>query len=164
MSHATQPTEDDHQYLQRCVDLAREALENNDEPFGSILVDAQGEELFADRNRVSSGDHTRHPEFAIARWAAQNLSPKQRVTATVYTSGEHCPMCSTAHALVGLGRIVYASSSAQLADWHNQWGIPAGPVVSLAINDVAPAIEVSGPDERLTEQIQQLHARLHGIS
>ncbi len=164
MSSVTQPTENDRQHLQRCVDLAREALQNNDEPFGSILIDAQGEELFADRNRVSGGDHTRHPEFAIARWAAQNLSPEQRATATVYTSGEHCPMCSAAHALVGLGRIVYASSSAQLADWHNQWGIPAGPVVSLAINDVAPSIAVAGPDQSLAEQIRQLHARLYGIS
>ena len=164
MSSVTQPTENDRQHLQRCVDLAREALQNNDEPFGSILIDAQGEELFADRNRVSGGDHTKHPEFAIARWAAQNLSPEQRATATVYTSGEHCPMCSAAHALVGLGRIVYASSSAQLADWHNQWGIPAGPVVSLAINDVAPSIAVAGPDQSLAEQIRQLHARLYGIS
>ena len=30
---------------------------------------------------------------------------------TVYTSGEHCPMCSAAHAWVGLGRIVYAVSA-----------------------------------------------------
>src|SRR5690625_4974631 len=160
----TKLTDHDHQLLQRCVELAREALEQGDQPFGSILVDAHGQELFADRNRVSGGDHTRHPEFAIARWAAQNLSPEQRHTATVYTSGEHCPMCSAAHALVGLGRIVYASSSAQLAHWHHQWDIPAGPVVTLAINDVAPTIEVAGPDESLAEEIRQLHAQLHGIA
>src|SRR5690625_1778281 len=93
----TKLTDHDHQRLQRCVELAREALEQGDQPFGSILVDAHGQELFADRNRISGGDHTRHPEFAIARWAAQNLSPEQRHTATVYNSGEHCPMCSAAN-------------------------------------------------------------------
>src|SRR3712207_7274778 len=38
-------------------------------------------------------------------------------SATVYTSGEHCPLCAAAHAWVGLGRIVYASSSVQLTAW-----------------------------------------------
>mgnify|MGYP000325972995 CR=1 FL=1 len=51
------------------MELAREAMENGDEPFGSILVDADGATLFEDRNRVKDGDGTRHPEFAIAAWA-----------------------------------------------------------------------------------------------
>lgn len=154
----------DRQYLQRCVDLAREALSAGDKPFGSILVNGQGQELFADRNRVSGGDQTQHPEFAIARWAANHLSEEQRAKAVVYTSGEHCPMCAAAHALVGLGRIVYASSSAQLAAWHAQWGVPAEPVMSLPVQDIAPEVAVAGPDPNLGEQIRQLHAQLHGIS
>ena len=65
---------------------------------GSILVDQNGLTRFEDRNRVKDGDHTRHPEFAIARWAVDNLTPAERAVATVYTSGEHCPMCAAAHA------------------------------------------------------------------
>ena len=160
----TKLTDHDHQLLQRCVELAREALEQGDQPFGSILVDAHGQELFADRNRISGGDHTRHPEFAIARWAAAHLTLEQRATATVYTSGEHCPMCSAAHARVGLGRIVYASSSAQLTSWHQHWGVPPGPVTPLPITTIAPMIPVAGPDIALTEQIRALHAQLHGIN
>ena len=50
------------------------------------------------------GDATRHPEFAIARWAADESDAcPTRADATVYTSGEHCPMCAAAHAWVGLG-------------------------------------------------------------
>ncbi|NMA77427.1 MAG: nucleoside deaminase, partial [Actinomycetales bacterium] len=120
-------TASDRAHLSRCVDLAREGLEAGDEPFGSLLVGADGRELFADRNRVSGGDATQHPEFAIARWAATHLTPEQRARATVYTSGEHCPMCAAAHAWVGLGRIVYASSSAQLTKWCEQWGLAPGP-------------------------------------
>ena len=78
--------------------------------------------LFEDRNRVKDGDATRHPEFAIARWAAENMAPVRRVRATVYTSGEHCPMCAAAHAWVGLGRIVYATSGQQLSRWREEWG------------------------------------------
>ena len=72
-------TDNDVEHLARCVELAREALEDGDEPFGSILVDADGATLFEDRNRVKDGDATRHPEFAIARWAADNMAPDARV-------------------------------------------------------------------------------------
>src|SRR5690606_31911151 len=123
--------EDDLRHLRRCVELAAEALEAGDEPFGSLLVAADGTVLFEDHNRVSGGDRTRHPEFAIARWAAENLTPAERAASTVYTSGEHCPMCAAAHGWVGLGRIVYASSSAQLAAWLSELKVPAPPVRTL---------------------------------
>ena len=55
-----------------------------------------GEVLYADRNRVKDGDQTRHPDFDIARWAASTCRPAERAACTVYTSGEHCPMCSAA--------------------------------------------------------------------
>ena len=64
-------SDDDLERLRRCVELAREALDDGDEPFGSILVDGDGATLYEDRNRVKDGDHTRHPEFAIARWAVE---------------------------------------------------------------------------------------------
>ena len=109
-------TEHDLMHLRRAVDLAAEAAAAGDGAFGSVLVDADGNERFADRNREqTTGDPTRHPEFEIARWAAAHLTPAERGTATVYTSGEHCPMCAAAHAWVGLGRIVYAASSAEIS-------------------------------------------------
>ncbi|WP_418301871.1 hypothetical protein [Lysinibacillus fusiformis] len=51
-------------------------MEAGDEHFGSILVAANGEVLAENRNHVSGGDHTQHPEFALARWAAKNISAK----------------------------------------------------------------------------------------
>ena len=152
-------TDTDRRFLRRCVQLAQEALDAGDEPFGSLLVDARGTELFADRNRTSDGDSTQHPEFAIARWAAQNLSSAERARCTVYTSGEHCPMCAAAHAWVGLGRIVYASSSQQLSRWHEEWGLTAGPVLPLPITAIAPQLPVAGPDAELSEQVRALQER-----
>ena len=149
----------DMEHLRRCVELATEALEDGDEPFGSVLVDADGAVRFEDRNRVSGGDHTRHPEFEIARWAASNQTPEERRTSTVYTSGEHCPMCSAAHAWVGLGRIVYAVSSEQLAGWLAEWDVPAAPVAALSINQVAPDVPTTGPVPELAEEMRALHRR-----
>lgn len=155
-------TETDRKHLRRCVELAQIALEKGDEPFGTVLVSAEGEVLFEDLNHVASGDHTQHPEFAIARWAAENMTPEERSKATVYTSGEHCPMCAAAHGWVGLGRIVYASSSEQLADWMSEMGVDPSPVRNLPIEDVIRDAVVDGPVADLAEQVRELHQELHG--
>ena len=145
-------------HLRRCIELATEALETGDDPFGSVLVSGDGTVLAEDRNReTSSGDPTAHPELAHARWAAAHLPPERRRDTTVYTSGEHCPMCAAAHAWVGLGRIVYVHSSAQLVGWRAALGLPASPLRPLAINDVAPGVEVVGPVPPLDEEMRRLH-------
>jgi tRNA(Arg) A34 adenosine deaminase TadA len=149
-------------HLRRCVELATKALEEGDEPFGSVLVAEDGTVLAEDRNRVSSGDRTRHPEFELARWAAVNMPPQERAAATVFTSGEHCPMCAAAHGWVGLGRIVYVSSSEQLIAWLAELGIPAPPVRPLPIREIVLGLTVEGPIPGLAEQVRDLHRRFYG--
>jgi len=149
----------DRAYLDRCVALATEAVDAGDEAFGSLLVSAEGRVLFEDRNRVGGGDPTRHPEFAIARWAAEHLSPDDRRAATVYTSGEHCAMCAAAHGLVGLSRIVYATSTAQLTQWMRELGHPPMGIEPLPITAVIPDADVAGPVPELADTIRALHAR-----
>ncbi|GHH41627.1 tRNA(Arg) A34 adenosine deaminase TadA [Streptomyces umbrinus] len=148
-------------HLRRCVELATEALDSGDEPFGSVLVGADGTVLAEDHNRVASGDRTRHPEFELARWSAAHLTPEERAAATVYTSGEHCPMCAAAHGWVGLGRIVYVASSEQLSAWLGELGVPAAPVRPLPIQEVAPGVLVEGPVPELADEVRALHHRFH---
>ena len=71
MSHMTQPPLDpatppdaDHgPHLERCVQLAQEALEAGDHPFGSVLVSGEGRALAEARNRERSlADPTAHPD------------------------------------------------------------------------------------------------------
>ena len=149
--------EHERPYLERCIELAKEALDAGDQPFGSVLVSAEGTILAEDRNRIADGDNTQHPEFALARWAANNLSEHDRQHATVYTSGEHCPMCAAAHAWVGLGRIVYVSSSTQLVSWLKEFNAPLAPVAALPIQEIAPNVKVEGPDTELSVQVYKLH-------
>lgn len=68
-------------------------------------------------------------------------------------------MCAAAHAWVGLGRIVYVASSAQLAAWLAEWGVPAPPVRTLPVNDVAPGVIVEGPVPELADEVRELHRR-----
>ncbi len=154
-------TDTDLKHLRRCVELAKTALEKGDEPFGSVLVSADGEVLAEDHNHVAKGDHTQHPEFALSRWAANNMTLEERGKATVYTSGEHCPMCAAAHGWVGLGRIVYASSSEQLVEWLGELGVPPSRVRNLPIQDVIRDITVDGPVPELAEQVHRMHRQFY---
>lgn len=147
----------DHRHLLRAVELAEEALAGGNDPFGTLLVSGGGEVLFEARNETAGGDETRHPELLVAQWAAQHLAPEERRLAVVYTSGEHCPMCAAAHGWVGLGRIVYASSSEQLAGWLGKLGLGPTPVNILPIGALVPGIAIDGPDLDLAGRIEALH-------
>jgi tRNA(Arg) A34 adenosine deaminase TadA len=153
-------SETDLNHLRRCVELAGEALADGDDPFGSVLADANGTALAEGRNReTTSGDPTAHPEFELARWAALNLPADERAAATLYTSGEHCPMCSAAQGWCGVGRVVYVASSAQLTGWLEAMGADPSPVRPIPVQEVAPEITVEGPVPELEERIHELHRR-----
>lgn len=154
-------TSADRRHLARCVGLAEEALDAGDAPFGSVLVGADGASVREARNRAVTGDPTQHPELELAQWAAANMDENARAGATVYTSGEHCPMCSAAHAWAGLARIVYASSSEQLGAWLEAFGAETPPIRSLPVHEIAPGVAVAGPDAELADRVRELHRRFH---
>ncbi len=154
-------TEIDKRHLKRCIELATEALSKGNSPFGSVLVSETGEVLFEGHNRNAAGDNTQHPEFAIARWAAENMRPEDRAKATVYTSGEHCPMCAAAHGLNGLGRIVYAFSTEQLITWLGELGITGSRLNPLPIESIVKNAVVEGPVFEFAEQIKSLHRQYY---
>lgn len=150
--------ESDIPYLERCLQLAEEAVSAGDQAFGSILVSREGEILAEDRNRIMELTRLAHPEYALSKWAAENLSPEERASTTMYTTGEHCPMCAAAHGWVGLGTIVYLSSSAQLAEWLEKHNLPKGPVAAIPVQEIVPNIQVRGPvDGILHERLYSLH-------
>jgi tRNA(Arg) A34 adenosine deaminase TadA len=155
----TEPTSADMRYPECAVELAAESLRAGDEPFGSVLVGADGQNLAEDRNRVRTlSDNTRHPEFELVRWATAHLTARQRAMAGVFTSGEHCPMCAAAHGWAGLGRIVCAHSAAQLSEWPAELGVPPLPVRCLPIQEVVPGLQVQRPVPAPASRLRGLHA------
>lgn len=146
--------------LERCVALAVRALERGDDPFGSVLVDEHGVVLAEAENRETSDrDPTAHPELELVRWAITHLDAQQRRRSTVYTSGEHCPMCAAAHGWAGMGPVVAAASSAQLAAWRASWGLPESPVAPIPFADVAPSVPLIAPVPPFDERMREVHAR-----
>jgi tRNA(Arg) A34 adenosine deaminase TadA len=148
------PTDLDH--LRRCIALAHEARTAGDDPFGSVLVGGDGAVVAEARNRVRTDrDVTAHPELTLARYASQHLDRDARAAATVYTSGEHCPMCAVAHAYAGIGRLVYALSGAELAGLTGTtgWGLSVRELYARR----GLAIRVEGPVAELRDVATALH-------
>ena len=105
----------DEGYLRAAIRLASEARQAGDQPYGALLVAADGTVLAEDRNTVvTERDIAAHPELKLARWAARELSLPAARTTTMYTSCQPCAMCTNAIARANLARVVYALAGDQL--------------------------------------------------
>ena len=143
-------------HLRRCLELARLARDGGNEPFGSLLVNGDGEVVAELMNTVGGGDITGHPELALAAWASLHMTSAEREEATLYTSCESCAMCAGGQYWAGIGRLVFALSGDQLADI-----VPAGGrSLRLSSREVfargnAP-IKVEGPCDQLLADAQSV--------
>jgi tRNA(Arg) A34 adenosine deaminase TadA len=99
---------DHERHMRRALELAREAVERGDNPFGSVLV-RDDEVVAAASNRVATAeDMRRHPELDLAREAFHEYTPDERAETVMYTSTEPCPMCAGGLRSAGLARVVYS--------------------------------------------------------
>lgn len=148
-------------HLQRCLQLAQRARAGGDQPFGSLVV--SGDRVVAEslNSVVTAKDCTGHPELDLARWAYRNLAPPARETATMYTSCEHCAMCSGAFFWSGLGRLVFALSGEQLRSLQHEAGAHP-PTMELSSREVLARgnrpITVDGPCDELYDEATAVHA------
>jgi tRNA(Arg) A34 adenosine deaminase TadA len=147
METSKQLTQIDYMHLRQCLTLAKEALDAGDSPFGSILVNAKNEVIATARNLVNQLNVLAHPEIELANWAADNLTEEERKATTMYTSGEHCPMCGAAHGWVGIGTLVYLSSGKQLTAWLLEFGVAEAPIHFIPVEKIVKSIIVKGPAE-----------------
>ncbi|MEJ2858022.1 MULTISPECIES: nucleoside deaminase [unclassified Saccharothrix] len=128
----------DEGHLRRAIELAAEAREGGNPPFGSLLVGPDGAVLVEERNSsITDFDITAHPELKLARWAARGLDAETAAGTTMYTSCEPCGMCAGALARSGLGRVVFALSGEQLNGLKTGGGFPAVPTVGPFLYDEA---------------------------
>jgi tRNA(Arg) A34 adenosine deaminase TadA len=99
MTPSTQPLDHEHEhYMRKAFDVARQAKERGDHPFGCVLVGQGGEILMEQGNGfVGEGrDMTAHGERLMATRASKAYPPKCLAECTLYTSAEPCAMCSGA--------------------------------------------------------------------
>ncbi|HEX6365721.1 MAG TPA: nucleoside deaminase [Agromyces sp.] len=122
---ATDVTRADLEWLAQCILLAGSARDRGDHPFGSIVVTDDGRTVEGLNTVVTGNDPTGHAETNVVRLAAQQLSPDELATSTLYTSTEPCAMCAGAIYWSGIGRVVFALSEQGLAAIvADQEGVP----------------------------------------
>ena len=152
MTDTTVPDDVDHDHLRHAFDLAREAADAGDEPFGSILVH-DGDVVAESRNTINTDDDvTAHPELKLARWAARELDESAVAETTMYTSTEPCPMCTGAMYHAGLRRVVFGTPVETV-------GEVAGAELVMPSSEVfargAESVEVVGP--MLENEAREIH-------
>jgi tRNA(Arg) A34 adenosine deaminase TadA len=71
-------------------------------------------------------------------------------------------MCAAAHGWVGLGKIVYLSSGAQLTQWLDELRVPQAPIRFTPVQDLIHDVEVAGPASgELLQAIKDLQVAYH---
>src|SRR5262245_52631443 len=104
-------SDEDLRFMRLAIDEARRA----DFPFGAVIV-RDGAVIARGRNLGrTERDPTAHGEMVAIRRALAEHGPAVLRGATLYTSGEPCPMCMGAILWCHFGRMVFAASVDQLA-------------------------------------------------
>lgn len=104
---------DDTQFVAQVIAVAGRSREHGNPPFGALLVDGEGRLLLEEENTTTTeNDITAHPELKVAMLAARQWDAAFLAGCTMYASTEPCAMCTTALYRAGIGRVVFALSSA----------------------------------------------------
>ena len=139
---------DDLHHLRDAIALSEEARKRGNMPFGAVLVAPDGSVLARAENAIiTERDITSHAEINALRTASKTCTPQQIAAATMYASGEPCPMCSGAMMRVGLRRLVFGISAKVATPYlPAAAGAMARSVECRDVLRLAPApIEVTGP-------------------
>ena len=148
----------DIQHLRMAIEVAGNAREHGNHPFGAILVDEQNQVLLKAENTVVTGkDCTGHAETNLMRFASQHFSEEELATCTLYTSTEPCVMCAGAIHWGNVRRVVYALSEITLYEIAG----PSPDHLLLPCREVfthsQSPVEVEGPALELDAEARAVH-------
>ncbi|MDM8521306.1 nucleoside deaminase [Anaerolineales bacterium HSG6] len=113
-------------HMRVCFELAENAIQLGNEPFGAVLV-KDDQILFQAENSVNTdNDCTRHAELNLISRASQQLGSEVVAQCWLYTSTEPCAMCSGAIHWANIKGVVYGCPAYKLDEiFGSQTIIPA---------------------------------------
>ncbi len=141
-------SDDDERHLRAAIALSARTGRAGNRPFGSVIVDADGEVIAEGMNDTAvSGDYTGHAEMRALQ-AAFRVADRDRLSrATIYASGEPCVMCAGAIHWANLRRVVFGIDAAAMRAFRARHA-GAGDI-ELSCRDIFAAapqpIETIGP-------------------
>lgn len=105
---------DDADFMRRCLQLGRIALNSGDAPVGSVIV-VSGQIIAEAVEAVKQNtDPTAHAELLAVRVACQKLQTLELPGATLYTNVEPCVMCALAIRQAKISRVVFGIRNHQI--------------------------------------------------
>lgn len=148
-------------YLRRANEVAQQAMDAGNNPFGALLADDETGEILLEQGNAEhdTGDATAHAEMVLASRASRAIDRRRLRHCTLYTTCEPCPMCTGAIYWANIGRIVYGVSEQRLLELTGS--DEKNPTFSMGAAKVIAAgqkeIGLEGPFPELEEEISQLH-------
>lgn len=98
-------------FMERALELAKEAAIAGEVPVGAVIVSSEGEILAETRNRIIElKDATAHAEVLAIRGAGARLSSERLIDCDLYVTLEPCTMCAGAISFARLRRVYYGCS------------------------------------------------------
>jgi len=123
----TEPTSTDRYIdpMREALKAASEAASNGDVPVGAVLLDSDGMEVAADRNRREElTDPTAHAEMLVIASRAREIGDWRLTGHTLVVTLEPCVMCAGAAVLARIDRIVYGAADLKAGAAWSLYNIP----------------------------------------
>lgn len=127
-------------FMQRAIEIAKNAAANGNEPFGAVLV-KDNKIVYENENQIyTKNDPTYHAEFGLIRRFVEETGITDLSEYTLYSSCEPCFMCCGAIVWTKLGKLVYAASDIDLC---NVLGVTGSKCSHLVFINSGADIQVS---------------------
>ena len=99
----------DEKFIQIAIEEAKLAMEENEIPVGSVLV--QNEKIIAQAHNqpIRKNDPTAHAEIQLLRMAGKQQENYRLVESTLYVTLEPCAMCFGAMIHARIARVVFGA-------------------------------------------------------
>jgi len=140
---------EDEALLRRAIALSEAAIELGGRPFGAVVTD-DGGRIVAEAKGLPSvepRDWTAHSEMQALRAASAAMTWEELSRATLYASGEPCPMCAAAMYWCNIRRLVYCVSEPAMRALRAPYERAAG--IAMRCEEIFARcdrnIEVTGP-------------------
>ena len=150
--HGNGDMEVNEQFIRQAIQLAEQARQRGNDPFGALLV-IDGQVVLTAENTVNSERNpTCHAEINLIQKAFREITKGQIARATLYASCEPCAMCAGAIYWAGIRKIVYALPTEELAKI-------AGGSLTISCREIfaraQDRVQVAGPF--LVEEARRVH-------
>ena len=132
----------DEFFLQRAIELAREAECRGEVPIGAVIVSAAGEIVSeASNETIERHDPTAHAEILAIRAAGQKIGNYRLTGSTVYSTIEPCAMCAGALVNARVARLVYGAADERFGAVRSKFELCDSDRLNHRIEITAGALE-----------------------